>query len=55
MAAKVKVRAEKENQEFGINIYILLYIKEINNKDVLNITGNHTQYFVINYNGKEYI
>ena len=30
MAAKVKVRAEKENKEFGINIYILLYIKEIN-------------------------
>ena len=26
--------------EFGINRYILLYIKEINNKDLLYSTGN---------------
>ena len=28
------------NQEFGINIYTLLYIKQINNKDLLYNTGN---------------
>ena len=33
------------NQEFGINIYILLYIKQINNKDLLYSTGDYTQYF----------
>ena len=41
------------NQEFGINMYNLLYIKEINNKDPLYSTGNYTQYFVITYEGKE--
>ena len=39
--------------EFGINRYILLYIKEINNKDLLYSTGNYIQYLVITYNGKE--
>ena len=32
------------NYEFEINIYILLYIKQINNKDQLYITGKSTQY-----------
>ena len=40
------------NQEFGINIYTLLYIKQINNKDLLYNTGNSAQYLVIIYNGK---
>ena len=35
------------NQEFEINIYTLLYIKQITNKDLLCSTGNSTQYFVI--------
>ena len=35
------------NQEFGINKYTLLYIKQITNKDILYSTGNYTQYFVI--------
>ena len=39
--------------EFGINRYILLYIKEINNKDLLYSTGNYIQSLVITYNGKE--
>ena len=38
------------NQEFGINICTLLYIKYVNNKDLL---ANYTQYFVVTYNGKE--
>ena len=37
------------NWEFGINVYTLLYIKYITNKDVLHNTGNHAQYFVITY------
>ena len=41
------------NQEFGINIYTLLYIKQITNKDLLYSTGNYAQYFVITYTGKE--
>ena len=41
------------NQEFRINIYALLYIKQVNNKDLLYSTGNYTQYLVITYNGKE--
>ena len=41
------------NQEFGINRYTLIYIKQINNKDLLYSTRNHIQYLVITYNGKE--
>ena len=50
-------KEEKEgggiNQDFGINIYTPLYIKQITNKDLLYSTGNYTQYFVITYKGKE--
>ena len=41
------------NWEFGINIYTLLYIKEINNKNLLYSTGNYIQHLVITYNRKE--
>ena len=41
------------NQEFGINIYALLYTKQIINKDLLYSTGNSAQYPVITYMGKE--
>ena len=37
------------NWKFGINRYILLYPKYINNKDLLYSTGNYTQYLVITY------
>ena len=40
------------NWEYGINRYTLLYIKQINNKDLLYSTGNYIQYLVINYKGK---
>ena len=36
----------------GINIYTLLYIKQIINKDLLHSTGNSTQYSVLIYMGK---
>ena len=41
------------NWEIGINIYTLLYIKQIINKDLLSSTGNSTQYSVMAYMGKE--
>ena len=41
------------NEEVGINIYILLYIKEGTNKNLLYSTENYTQCFVITYKGKE--
>ena len=41
------------NQELGIKIYTLLYIKYITNKDLLYSTGNYIQYLVITYNGRE--
>ena len=41
------------NQEFGTDIYTLLYIKQIIKKDLLYSTGKSTQYSVITYMGKE--
>ena len=40
-------------QEAGINIYTLVYIKQIINKDLLYSTGNSTQYFIVTYMGKK--
>ena len=39
--------------EIGIDIYTLLYIKYITNKNLLYSTGNSTQYSVLAYLGKE--
>ena len=36
------------NQELGMNINIILNIRQITNKDLLYVTGNSTQYSVIN-------
>ena len=41
------------NQELVINICTLLYMKEINIKDILYSTGNYIQYLIMTYNGKE--
>ena len=41
------------NQDFGVNRYILLYMKQINNKNLVYSTGYYIQYLVITYNGKE--
>ena len=41
------------NQEVGINIYTLLYIKQITNKDLLYSKEKYTQQFVITYKRKE--
>ena len=42
------------DKQFETNIYFLIYIKQITNKDLLYNTENYTQYFVINYKRKEY-
>ena len=41
------------NWEAGIDIYTLLYIKKIINKNLLNSRGNLPQYSVMTYMGKE--
>ena len=41
------------NWEVGIYIYILLYTKQITNKDLLYSTGNSSQYSVMAYMEKE--
>ena len=46
-------RGEQINQEFGIKMFTLLYIKQITNKDLVYSTGNFIQYAVITYNGQE--
>ena len=46
-------RGGRNKLEFGINIYTLLYIKQMTSKDLLYSTGNYTQYLVISYKGKE--
>ena len=56
--SKTNVRLSKGkrggiNQEFAINIYTLLYIKQIINRDLPYSTGNFTQCSVITYTGKE--
>ena len=33
-------------REFGINMYTLLYLKWITNKDLLHSTGNSAQYYL---------
>ena len=41
------------NQEAEIYIYMSLYTKQITNKDLLDSTGNSTQYILMAYIGKE--
>ena len=41
------------NREIGIDLYTLLYIKQITDKDLVYSIGNSTQYSVIIYTGKK--
>ena len=50
----IKGEAGEINQEFGFNLYTLLYMKQKTNKDLLYSTGNYIQYLVITYIGKEF-
>ena len=47
------IRGEGINQEIGIDMYTLLHIKQITNKNLLYSTGNSTQYSVMAQMGKE--
>ena len=42
-------REEGINQKIGIEMCTPLYIKQINNKNLLYSTANSTQYFVMTY------
>ena len=41
------------NQEFGVEIYTLLYTKYITNKNLLYSIGNYTECLVLTYNAKK--
>ena len=41
------------NWEIGIDIYTLMFIKQITNKNLLYSPGNSTRYSVMTYMGKE--
>ena len=47
-----EVKGEREKLGDQVNIYTLVYIKQITNKDLLYSTGNYTQYYVMIYMGK---
>ena len=46
-------RTQGRDSEFGTDIYTLLYLKCITNKDLLHSTANSTQYSVITNMRKE--
>ena len=46
-------RGGEINWEAGMNIYTLLYIKQVTNKNLLYSTKNSTQYSAMAYMGKE--
>ena len=46
-------KGERDKLGDGIDIYTLLYIKQITNKNLLYSTGNSTQYSVMTYMEKE--
>ena len=48
-------REERIGWEFEIDIFTLLYLKQITNKDLLNSTGNSAQCSVKTYIGKEFV
>ena len=53
MVARRKDRRKRIVREFGMDMYTLLYLKWITNKDLLYITGNSAQYNVAVWMGGE--
>ena len=49
-----KVKGGEINWEFGIDMYTLLYLKQITNKDLPCSTGSSLQCYVTEYKGKGY-
>ena len=54
MVAKGEGFGGGKDWEFGISRSTLVHIGWINNKVLLDSTGNYVQYPVINHNGNEY-
>ena len=52
MVTKGECKWRKISQEYGINRYKVLYIKQISNNDLVYSTGNNIHYSLVNYNGK---
>ena len=50
--SKRKIWKKRRVPEFGIDMYTLLHLKWITNKDLLYSIGNYIQYLVITYNEK---
>ena len=53
MVIKGEAWAGGINLELGMNTHTLLYIRYVTNLDLLDSTGNSTQYSVITYMRKE--
>ena len=49
MVTKGEKGGEGINQEIEVDVYILLYRKQIANKNLLYSTGNSTQYSIMTY------
>ena len=47
-------RVERRDREFGLDMYTLLYLKWITNKDLLYNTGNSAQCYVAAWMGGEF-
>ena len=54
MVASEEGRGEGIVREFGIDMYTLLYLKWITNKDLLYSTGNSAQCYVAAWMGGEF-
>ena len=54
MVTMEEERGGRMLREFGINMYILLYLKLITSKYLLYITGNSTQCYVAAWLGGEF-
>ena len=52
MFTKVETRGEI-NKEFVMKIYVILYVKQINNKSLLYSIQCYTQFLAIIYKGNE--
>ena len=54
MVAKEQGSGEGIVREFGMNMYTLLYLKWITNKDLLYFTGNSAQCYVAAWTGGQF-
>ena len=50
--SKGKVGKEERSLESGLNMYTLVYIRQMNSKVLLHSTGDYIQYHMITYDGK---